>query len=120
MITKGKARKLKPSVVLRSSTWVRSSKSGILRAQVKLGDMVSKGDILGYVSDPAGQRDETIEATSGGLIIGRTNIPLIYEGDALFHIGRSRQTSLLEEQLDILNDEEALTPPELIEEPIIV
>jgi predicted deacylase len=120
MITKGKPRKESPTVLLRSSIWVRSPQSGILRAQVKLGDMVSKGDLLGYVSDPAGHADEVIEASSYGIIIGRTNIPLVYEGEALFHIGRTRQTSLLEEHLDTLNDEEALTPPELVEEPIIV
>lgn len=120
MIAKGKARKLKPAVVLRSSIWVRASKSGILRANVKLGDMVSKGDVLGFISDPAGYTDEIIHAVSDGIIIGRTNIPLIYEGEALFHIGRTRQTSLLEEHLDTLQDEEALTTPELVEEPVIV
>jgi predicted deacylase len=120
MLLKGKAQKPKPSVLLRSSSWVRASKSGILRAQVKLGDLVSEDDILGYISDPAGQQDDIIVATSEGIIIGRTNIPLVYEGEALFHIGRSRQTTLLEEHVDTLNDEDALTPPEMIEEPAIV
>lgn len=120
MLPKGRAKKVKPTVLLRSSTWVRASKSGILRAQARLGDMVCKGDVLGYISDPAGKQDEIIEATSDGVIIGRTNIPLVYEGEALFHIGRSRQTSLLEEHVDILHDEEALTQPELVEEPSIV
>ena len=61
-----------------------------------------------------------VKATSDGIIIGRTNIPLIYEGEALFHIGRSQQASLLEEHLDTLQDENALNPPELVEEPVIV
>lgn len=120
MLTKSKAKKPKPPVMLRSSVWVRASKSGILRAQVGLGDMVSKGDVLGFISDPAGQKDEIIEAISNGIIIGRTNIPLVYEGEALFHIGRTQQTSLLEEHLDTLQDENALASPELIEEPVIV
>lgn len=120
MIAKGKARKVKKSVLLRSSTWVRSTKSGLLRANVKLGDMVSCGDVIGYVSDPAHQVDEVIRASYDGIIIGRTNIPLVYEGEALFHIGRSRQASLLEEHLDALQDEETFMPPELIEEPVIV
>lgn len=120
MLTRGKSRKIRPAVLLKSSTWVRAPQSGILRAQVGLGDLVSRGDLLGYVSDPAGQVDERVEAASDGIIIGRTNIPLIYEGEALFHIGRSRQTSLLEEHIDSLQDEDALKPPELIEEPVIV
>jgi len=120
MLVPTRAKKSRPSVLLRSSTWVRASKSGILRAQVKLGDMVSTGDTLGFISEPGGQQDDIIEASSAGIIIGRTNIPLIYEGEALFHIGRSRQASLLEEQVDILQDDAALTPPELVEEPAIV
>lgn len=120
MLAKSKAKRPKPSVLLRTSKWVRASKSGILRAGVKLGDLVEKGDILGYISDPAGQQDEVIEASSEGIIIGRTNIPLVYEGEALFHIGRSRQTTLLEEHVDTLHDEEKLSSPELIEEPVIV
>jgi len=120
MLAKTRARKSKPPVLLRSSTWVRAPQSGILRAQVALGDMVSRGDVLGYISDPAGKKDVVVEASSNGVIIGRSNIPLVYEGEALFHIGRSQQTSLLEEHLDTLQDDEALTPPELVEEPVIV
>lgn len=120
MLAKSRARPPKPSVILRSSTWVRASVSGILRAQVALGDMVVKGDVLGFISDPAGKTDVMVEATSSGIIIGRTNIPLVYEGEALFHIGRSQQATLLEEHLDTLQDENALNTPELVEEPVIV
>ena len=120
MIAKAKSKKLKPSVLLRSSVWMRASKSGILRATARLGDMVEEGDSLGYISDPAGQTDEIIEASTTGIVIGRTNIPLVYEGEALFHVGRTRQTELLEEHLDSLSHEEELTVPELIEEPVIV
>jgi len=120
MISKSRSKKFKPSVLLRSSHWVRASVSGILRAQVALGDMVEKGDILGLISDPAGKKDTEIMASSDGIIIGRSLIPLVYEGEALFHIGRSQQTSLLEEHIENLQDEDALNTPELIEEPIIV
>lgn len=82
--------------------------------------MITKGDVLGFISDPAGKKDTVVEATFNGIIIGRSNIPLVYEGEALFHIGRSQQTSLLEEHLDELHDEYALTTPELVEEPVIV
>jgi predicted deacylase len=120
MLPQGKARKTRPSVLLQSSSWVRASTSGIMRAQSGLGDMVHKGDTLGFISNPASQSDVEIKATTDGIIIGRSNIPLVYEGEALFHIGRSQKTALLEEHLDQLHDEEALAPPELVEEPIIV
>lgn len=120
MLAKSKARKSKPPVVLHSSTWVRAPQSGILRAQVSLGDMITEGDTLGFISDPAGKTDIAVESPLTGIIIGRSNIPLVYEGEALFHIGRSRQTTLLEEHLDTLQDDDALMPPELVEEPAIV
>jgi len=120
MLPKPKNKKIKKAVLLRTSSWVRASMSGILRATVKLGDMVEEGDALGYISDPASNTDELLTASHSGIIIGRTNIPLVFEGEALFHIGRTRQTSLLEEHLDTLSHEEMLTPPELIEEPAIV
>jgi predicted deacylase len=120
MLRKNKAQRGKPSVLLRSSSWIRASRSGILRAQVGLGDMVKKGDVLGSISDPGSDQDEVIEAANDGIVIGRTNIPLVYEGDALFHIGRSRQSELLEEHIDNLHDEELLATPELVEEPVIV
>jgi predicted deacylase len=120
MLTKSRARKIKPPIVLRSSMWVRAPQSGILRAQVSLGDMVAKGDTLGFISDPAVKADIVVESSSNGIIIGRSNIPLVYEGEALFHIGRSLQSSLLEEHLDTLQDNDDLMPPELVEEPVIV
>jgi len=120
MLPHARRKGIKPSVLLRSSSWVRASISGVLRAQAKLGDMVSRGDILGFISDPAGKTGETLESGSDGIIIGRSNIPLVYEGEALFHIGKSHQTTLLEEQLSTLQDDDALTVPELIEEPVIV
>lgn len=120
MIAKPRSKKIRPSVILKSSSWVRAPVSGVLRAKVKLGELVSVGDELGYISDPAGQSNELVETDTEGMIIGRSNIPLVYEGEALFHIGRSRQTSLLEDQLNTLQDEATLTPPELVEEPVIV
>lgn len=120
MLSKTNQRKQKTSVVLHSSTWVRASASGILRASVALGDMVKKGDIVGYISNPASKTDTIVEATCSGIIIGRTNIPLIYEGEALFHIGKTHQTKLLEEHMDTFNNEALLNPPELVEEPVIV
>ena len=120
MLPISKRKPSKPSAVLRSSTWQRAPQSGILRAQSKLGTMVRKGEILGVVADPTGESEMVLEAPFDGVVIGRTNLPLVFEGEALFHVGRTRQTTLLEQHLDALHDGTAITPPELIEEPPIV
>ncbi len=73
-------------LVANSSSWVRASQSGILRSLLPLGDQVSKGDLLGIVSDPFGESEEYILAKKSGIVIGKTNLPLVHEGEALFHI----------------------------------
>lgn len=120
MLPASKPKPSKPSAVLRSSTWQRAPQSGILRAQSKLGSMVRKGETLGVVADPTGESEMPLEAPYDGVVIGRTNLPLVFEGEALFHVGRTRQTTLLEQHLDALHEGTTITPPELIEEPPIV
>jgi predicted deacylase len=78
---------LEPAVA-RSSTWVRAPVSGIVRAIGHLGDRVKKGQVLGVVGDAFGETEAEIEAPFAGIIIGRSNLPLAHEGDALFHIAR--------------------------------
>jgi predicted deacylase len=73
-------------LVANASSWVRASQSGILRSLLPLGDQVNKGDLLGIVSDPFGESEEHILAKKSGIVIGKSNLPLVYEGEALFHI----------------------------------
>lgn len=54
MLAKSKPKKIKTSVILRSSAWLRAPFSGVLRTVVRLGDVVDKGDVVGYISNPAG------------------------------------------------------------------
>ncbi|MCB1787162.1 MAG: succinylglutamate desuccinylase/aspartoacylase family protein [Chromatiaceae bacterium] len=120
MLPETKRRPSRPSAVLRSSSWQRAPQSGILRAQAKLGALVAKGETLGVVADPTGESEMPLTAPYDGVVIGRTNLPLVFEGEALFHVGRTRQTSLLEEHLDALHEGTGISPPELVEEPPIV
>ncbi len=76
------------SVLAKSTVWIRASESGILRGLASLGDRVEVGDVLGIVSDPFGERDTEIRASKRGIVIGRSLIPLVNEGEALFHIAR--------------------------------
>jgi predicted deacylase len=75
-------------LVARASSWVRAGRSGILRVTVPLGARVRKGDVIGVIADPFGQQELEVHASAGGIIIGRTNLPLVNEGEGLFHIAR--------------------------------
>ena len=72
----------------RSSGWLRAPKGGILRAFRKPGDRVERGERLGVVSDPFGEEEMAVEARDAGLVIGRTNLPVVNRGDALFHVAQ--------------------------------
>jgi predicted deacylase len=76
--------------VARSSAWVRAPQSGIFRMIVAMGAHVNKDDLLGMVAAPYGAEDteKPVLATYSGVVIGRTNLPLVNEGEALFHIAR--------------------------------
>lgn len=92
-------------VVARSTIWVRAHESGILRAMVPLGGRVKKNTLLGVIADPFGQREIQILAPFGGIVIGRTNIPLVNEGEALYHIARFEDVKDAEAKLDTFHEE---------------
>lgn len=93
------------SVVARSSAWIRATDSGIFRAMVPLGGRVKKDTLLGVVADPFGAEDSQIMAPFSGIVIGRTNLPLVNEGDALYHIARFEDIHAVEAKVDEFQDE---------------
>lgn len=114
--TKYKRRRKNESVIARSTTWVRAPISGILRSTRPLGEHVRKDDVLGVISDPFGEGEVTVTAPANGIIIGRLNLPLVNEGDALFHVARfgksSEVAARVEEFRSEYGDERELVPGE--------
>lgn len=74
--------------VARSTQWVRAEQDGVFRPHVDLGAHVKKSDLLGIVASPMGEDELEIRAPAAGVVIGRNNIPLVNEGEALFHVAR--------------------------------
>lgn len=75
-----------PTIACFASTWARASQSGIMTRRVQLGQAVNKGDVIATVSNPFGHDVEEVRSPINGIILGETKIPLVYEGDALFHV----------------------------------
>ncbi|GAB4303774.1 MAG: succinylglutamate desuccinylase/aspartoacylase family protein [Methylophaga sp.] len=90
MLSPSRQRRKREPFVAQSSVWVRAPQSGIFRMLVPMGASVSKGDLLGMVAAPYGNdsSETQVFASCPGVIIGRSNIPLVNEGEALFHIAR--------------------------------
>jgi len=79
---------------------VRAPISGVVRAVVELGQRITKGQRLAVVSDPLGDTQEYVLATHSGIVIGRTNLPLALEGDALFNVATFDRVSDTEEAVE--------------------
>lgn len=100
-------RKTSPTtpVVTKSSHWIRAVESGMIRTVRALGDTVKEGEIIAYIDNPL--KDESYEITSyfDGVIIGKSEIPLVQEGDAVFHIARFRNLDLAEDKIEYFSED---------------
>ncbi len=82
-----KLKKTKQSpYVANNSSWTRANSSGIVTSLKNLGEHVEEGDALARIGSPFGETFSTVEASREGIIVGKQNIPLVQEGDAMFHI----------------------------------
>lgn len=84
---RGSRRKFEP-MIANSSQWVRNEVDGLIVSRVRLGEMVSKNQILAYSASPHGDMEEAIRSPIDGVVIGMSNIPIANEGEALFHIAK--------------------------------
>lgn len=76
----------KPSVFIKKTKWLRAKYSGLLHLRVDIGQWVDKGEILAVITDPYGSFKHVMKARNSGYIINVNQSPMVYQGDALFHI----------------------------------
>jgi len=96
----------RPPIVSDETSWTRVPASGILRTFVPLGANVEKDQLIAMVSDPLGTSETPLRAPSAGVVIGRTNLPLVYEGDATFHLARyGRKAGKVGERVEKFQEE---------------
>jgi predicted deacylase len=85
---KGVARARAAPYLCKSSSWVRAPAGGLLRTFRAEGEMVAAGDVLASVADPFGDVETEIKAPASGILIGRAILPVVNEGDAIFHLAQ--------------------------------
>jgi len=100
--SKGVPRLRVPSIRSTSSYWLRAPVGGMMRSYKTIGEEVASGTVLGAISDPFGESDVEVVAEDAGLLIGRTNLPVVNEGDAVFHIARISKNVDAESTIDAL------------------
>jgi hypothetical protein len=76
-----------PRPVYYRSTWIRSDYGGILFSLVRLGQVVSAGDILGTVTDPVTNTQNLIYSPVRGRVVGMALNQVVMPGFATFNLG---------------------------------
>lgn len=88
-----------------STHWIRAPQGGIFRAIRASGERVSEGDTLGFVSDPFGDAEVPVRARASGVIIGRSNLPIVNQGDALVHVAEVGTIATVAERFSEIADD---------------
>lgn len=93
------------SVVSKSSYWVRAPTGGIFQSLLHLGAKIKNGEVVGMVTDPMGTTEMPVEAGDPGILIGRTSLPVVNQGDALFHIAKVHNATKAEKVVAEIHEE---------------
>lgn len=85
-------------VIVRESEWIRAEKGGILDLNIRPGDLIYKGDVIGEILNPFGRTVTQIRAPGTGIIIGITTQPITVPGTGIAHVARLKKTLSLVER----------------------
>jgi len=100
MLPKSKKESMIVPVIADSTSWVRAPASGIVSHKAELGARVVEGQSLAVIGDPLGEAVERVNAPFAGIVIGRSNLPLAHEGDALFHVAAFKSVQRAEDKVE--------------------
>ncbi|OUL64010.1 succinylglutamate desuccinylase/aspartoacylase family protein [Flavobacterium sp. AJR] len=78
-----------PSIYIEKSVWLRAKCSGLLHDYNTIGKFVKKGTILAIITDPFGKFERKVKAPHDGYIINANHSPIVYEGDAIYHMSKN-------------------------------
>lgn len=95
--------KNKKTIIARDSYWVRAPHSGSFVSSKKLGDEVQENEVLATISDPFGKQRELVYAKTGGIVVGMSMIPLVNNGEAMFHIATFKNLERAKKNLSLLD-----------------
>lgn len=95
------------SVFSQDQDWLRAHRSGVLFSEVELGEMVTKGQIIGRINDPfSSSSSETVQALQDGIIVGINRHPLIHEGQTIFKIATFIDNNRAHDALETWSDKQ--------------
>lgn len=73
-------------IFIEESKWIRAKYSGMFKPSIIINTFAEKDEIIGHITDPYGKFNHAVKASNSGYIINVNESPIVYQGDALFHI----------------------------------
>ncbi|WP_299193119.1 succinylglutamate desuccinylase/aspartoacylase family protein [uncultured Erythrobacter sp.] len=86
------------------SQWVRSPRGGVTHRARKSGDAVREGDLLAVVAGLFGEEPQELLSPVDGIIIGHATLPVVHQGDALFHIAKIDNPERIGARIESMSD----------------
>ena len=93
------------------SSWVRAPRGGVTRRVRKSGDIVKKGSLLAVVGGLFGEDGLELVSPFDGVIIGHATLPVVNQGDALFHIAEVETMDAVGKDARSIADAMAVSQP---------
>lgn len=90
--------------IAKSSYWTRAPHSGTFSARKNIGDEIKVGDLLAEIADPFGRKSFNVLAEDEGILIGVALLPLVNQGDAMFHIATFHNSTRVKKALERHDD----------------
>ncbi|MDI1304182.1 MAG: succinylglutamate desuccinylase/aspartoacylase family protein [bacterium] len=78
-----------PTIYIEKSGWVRAKCSGLLHDYNTIGTFLKKGSVLATITDPYGKFERKVKAPNDGYVINANLSPIVYEGDAIYHMSNT-------------------------------
>jgi len=97
--------KIKIPIVTKMSKWIRATESGMIRTIKALGETVKENELIAYIDDPLEDVSFEIFSPFDGIIIGKSEIPLIQEGDAVFHIAQFKNLDIADKKIEFFAED---------------
>ena len=76
-------------IYLQKASWIRARTSGMFHSFTTIGSYATKGQLLATISDPYGKEEHKVKAPNSGYIINVNDAPIVYQGDAIYHISEA-------------------------------
>jgi predicted deacylase len=77
------------TIYIEKSSWIRAQCSGLLHDNGCIGRYVERGALLATITDPFGSFERKVNAPNDGYIINANLSPIVYQGDAVYHISKT-------------------------------